>query len=299
MAPEQCRGSADIDEKADVYSLGVILYEALAGRPPFVAETTTEVMAMHMYQPPPPLTNTGVTAPAVLLDLIMRMLSKERGARPSMAIIAASLTEPESDPAVSMSRLGQTKSSQPEQYYHAEDLPGADGSPVDPEEEEGTMSLMASPGSAGVRLDTPQIPPVSSGPITASRGISGGSSTDSGLVARSVPELQRVAPAKPMGVLVTGLLTLVFVLAGSLVWSLTHPPVPDAQTMPAPSLSAPPPATPDTQPRTDAAPQVTPAAKTSEAERSPAAEQPPPDSAPKPSVKASTKTSKRQRNKSL
>lgn len=55
MSPEQCRGSIEIDEKTDVYALGVMLFEALVGRPPFVAQTYTEVMAMHIYEPTPPL----------------------------------------------------------------------------------------------------------------------------------------------------------------------------------------------------------------------------------------------------
>lgn len=297
MAPEQCRGSTDIDEKADVYSLGVILYEALAGRPPFVGQTTTEVMAMHMYQPPPPLADAGVTAPAVLLDLIMRMLNKDRGARPSMAIIAASLTEPEIDPAVSMSRLGQAKPAQPEPYYLSDHLPHAEGVPVDPDEDAGTMSMIGSSDAIAAKTETPQTPAVTSSSVTAARVTAGLASTDSVRAVRSAPAIHSAAPAKPFGVLVTGLLTLVLVLAGSLFWSLTHPPVVDSNA--APSQLSVPSSTSGSASRTDATPQATPAPKSSGSGQEPASEQNLPDQAPKPTTKASSKTSKQKRSKSL
>jgi eukaryotic-like serine/threonine-protein kinase len=52
MSPEAARGE-DVDHRSDIYSLGVILYDMLCGRPPFDAEAAAEVLAMHINEPPP------------------------------------------------------------------------------------------------------------------------------------------------------------------------------------------------------------------------------------------------------
>jgi serine/threonine-protein kinase len=55
MSPEQCKGGIDVDGRADLYALGCIVYQMLAGAPPFVADGGGEIMAMQIYQPPPRL----------------------------------------------------------------------------------------------------------------------------------------------------------------------------------------------------------------------------------------------------
>jgi serine/threonine protein kinase len=91
MAPEQCRNASDVDEKADVYSLGIMLYRMLAGRPPFSAPGTGELMAMHIYMQPPPLGEADRSLPDLLVKLVHRMLAKNRTERPSMAEVAKEL----------------------------------------------------------------------------------------------------------------------------------------------------------------------------------------------------------------
>ena len=76
MSPEQCRDSADVDFRSDIYSFGVIIYEALTGRTPFVAASGTEMLVMHLTATPEPPRLAGV--PAHVAAAVMRALAKER-----------------------------------------------------------------------------------------------------------------------------------------------------------------------------------------------------------------------------
>ena len=92
MSPEQCRGAGGVDEKTDVYSLGVVLYRALAGRLPFLAGGSGDIMAQHIYQPVPPLIERAPWLPSSLTELVHRLLNKEKQHRPSMEELAAELS---------------------------------------------------------------------------------------------------------------------------------------------------------------------------------------------------------------
>jgi serine/threonine protein kinase len=80
MSPEQATGK-NIGPPCDIYSLGVIAYEALAGHPPFDGRTLAEVVCMHLSSEPERLHDKS-SAPAELCDLIHRMLDKEPQLRP-------------------------------------------------------------------------------------------------------------------------------------------------------------------------------------------------------------------------
>jgi eukaryotic-like serine/threonine-protein kinase len=81
MSPEQCRGSGLVDHRADIYSLGCILFEMLCGRPPFVRDGAGELFAAHLSEPVPDMT-AFVAVPPGLEALTMRMLEKDPGRRP-------------------------------------------------------------------------------------------------------------------------------------------------------------------------------------------------------------------------
>ena len=77
MAPEQARGGP-VTPATDVYAAGVVLYEMLAGRPPFAGQSAVELALRHVTDPPPPLPD-GV--PDDLASVVARALAKEPAAR--------------------------------------------------------------------------------------------------------------------------------------------------------------------------------------------------------------------------
>ncbi len=93
MSPEQCEGSEDLDAKVDVYALGVMLYEMIAGHLPFTADTAAALMRQHMFKEPPPLAEQVPGLPPALTELVHKMLAKVPAERPKMTEIAARLDE--------------------------------------------------------------------------------------------------------------------------------------------------------------------------------------------------------------
>jgi len=81
MAPEQITGDRVIDRRADLYAIGVLGYELLTGRPPFVAGGRDELLRAHLVQRPVPVEVLRPEVPAPLAEVVMRCLEKEPDAR--------------------------------------------------------------------------------------------------------------------------------------------------------------------------------------------------------------------------
>src|SRR6266704_1994236 len=85
MAPEQAAGDPNVDHRADLYAVGALGYELLAGRPPFSGMSPQGMLAAQVTATPDPVTQHRATVPPALAALIMRCLAKHPADRPQSA----------------------------------------------------------------------------------------------------------------------------------------------------------------------------------------------------------------------
>lgn len=115
VSPEQALSPSDVDARADVYSLGIVLFEAIAGRVPYADENPARVIAAVMSpEPVPDVRTIRPEVPPAVAELIMRMVEKDRSRRISSA--AALLDE--------LSRRGLVAGEQ--EGFKAEYVPAAE-----------------------------------------------------------------------------------------------------------------------------------------------------------------------------
>lgn len=186
MAPEQAMSTKDVDGRADIYGLGLILYECLVGQPPFRADTSLQYLAAHTQQTPPKLREHLPNAPAELELLIDRCLKKDPADRPASADeVAEELMRISQETAVRArgQTVAEAQAAQATQVTQAAEPAAAGGLEPETEGEStpspdlapkasrskigliagvsfGLLGLLAAAGYAFTRLDRPENPPI-------------------------------------------------------------------------------------------------------------------------------------------
>jgi len=230
MSPEQCRGSGEIDARADIYSLGCVLFHVLAGRPPFDAEGMGELISAHLREPPPPPSAFANALPPELDALVLRCLAKSPDQR------FQTMTELQAACDALLVRMSQSGPSAP------------------------TVAVVAVPLSAGFRSVTPgrEVAVLTPAPAPTTPLLPAGTPTTLGAATGQVAAARTTRRTTLWVVLVAALLTLGGSIAAIVVMQgkrtdaparapasspeLAPAPASEAAATPAPAMPAEPPA---------------------------------------------------------
>jgi TolB-like protein/Flp pilus assembly protein TadD len=108
MSPEQAAGSTDLDGRSDLYSLGCVLYEMLAGQPPFTGPTAESLVHQHLAAAPPSITGIRPAVPAHVAATLERALAKSPADRFNAVTLFADALDPPASPAATAQPSGPT-----------------------------------------------------------------------------------------------------------------------------------------------------------------------------------------------
>ncbi len=127
MSPEQCLGE-ELDGRSDIYSLGIVLYEMLAGVVPFNSPISTAVVVQHVNQSPPSLRGLNPAIPWSVERAVLHALEKRPEARPSTpgafaAELTAAVANSGAEPAVQIASTPTVVLSKEQQFRHSQIVP--------------------------------------------------------------------------------------------------------------------------------------------------------------------------------
>lgn len=106
MSPEQCRGERTLSAKSDLYSMGVMFYELLTGRKPFIADSPVEMFLKHVNETPERPSRLVLNIPVWLDTLVCQLMEKKPEHRPFDAAMVARVLEEVEEKAVAQKSAG-------------------------------------------------------------------------------------------------------------------------------------------------------------------------------------------------
>ena len=232
MAPEQASGaSTEHGPHTDIYALGTVLYQIVAGRPPFMGKSNHEVLMKVMNEQPTSLRELDKTVPAELDTIALKCLEKDPKARFTSAAEAASRLDGFLNPSSGAAKPIARRSPNSSTRIRAADREDAVASPSPQEAEPAPRKRLLGASSARRRAATPP-----EEPVEKKRGV-GTSSARHRVSSQGVEERRANGESVPGAVLVAVALALAVLLVGGAVLLAKSP-----------SSDAPPPASPQPSP---------------------------------------------------